>query len=105
MRILAIAEHRQGKWNNTSFEMLAAAQQIAGETSSTVSAVVIGKGVASIVGGGAVAILYERYGTWSVAFGGCAVMALVTGLIAFALTGIWAKSQPIARRVAVATDS
>ena len=45
MKILAITEQRQGKWNNTSFETLAAAQQIAQETSSSVSALVIGKGV------------------------------------------------------------
>lgn len=46
MKILVIAEHRQGKWNNTSFETLAAAQQIAKDTSSTVSGLVIGKAVA-----------------------------------------------------------
>jgi electron transfer flavoprotein alpha subunit len=43
MKILVITELRQGKWNNTSFETLAAAQQIAVETSSTVSALVVGK--------------------------------------------------------------
>ncbi len=46
MKILVIAEQRQGKWNNTSFETLAASQQIAKDTSSSVSALVIGKGVA-----------------------------------------------------------
>lgn len=46
MKILVISEQRQGKWNNTSFETLAAAQQIAKDTSSTISALVIGKGVA-----------------------------------------------------------
>src|ERR1700716_161132 len=50
MKILVIAEQRQGKWNNTSFETLAAAQQIAKDTSSTVSALVIGKGVAGLAG-------------------------------------------------------
>jgi electron transfer flavoprotein alpha subunit len=45
MKILVVAEQRQGKWNNASFETLAAAQQIAQETSSSVSALVIGKGV------------------------------------------------------------
>jgi electron transfer flavoprotein alpha subunit len=45
MKILVIAEQRQGKWNNTSFETLAAAQQIAKDTSSTVSVLVIGKDV------------------------------------------------------------
>src|SRR5450631_4615829 len=47
MKILVITEQRQGKWNNTSFETLAAAQQIASATSSTVSGVVIGKGVSN----------------------------------------------------------
>jgi electron transfer flavoprotein alpha subunit len=46
MKILVITEQRQGKWNNTSFETLVAAQQIAAATSGTVSAAVIGKGVA-----------------------------------------------------------
>ncbi|HKT47772.1 MAG TPA: electron transfer flavoprotein subunit alpha/FixB family protein [Candidatus Acidoferrales bacterium] len=48
MKILLIAEQRQGKWNNTSFETLAAAQQIAKDTSSAVSGLVIGKGVAAL---------------------------------------------------------
>ena len=47
MKILVITEQRQGKWNNTSFETLAAAQQIAKDTSSTVSALVIGGSVAA----------------------------------------------------------
>lgn len=50
MKILVITEQRQGKWNNASFETLAAAQQIAKETSSTVTAAVIGKGVSSLAG-------------------------------------------------------
>src|SRR4029077_6407546 len=48
VKILVITELRQGKWNNTSFETLAAAQQIAKDTSGTVTAVVVGKGVASL---------------------------------------------------------
>jgi len=48
MKILVIAEQRQGKWNNSSFETLAAAQQIASASSATVSAAVIGKGVAAL---------------------------------------------------------
>src|SRR5205809_6038810 len=47
MKILVITELRQGKWNNASFETLAAAQQIAKDTSSAVSGLVIGKGVAA----------------------------------------------------------
>jgi len=45
MKILVITEQRQAKWNNTSFETLAAAQQIASALSGTVSAVVVGKSV------------------------------------------------------------
>ena len=48
MKILVITEQRQGKWNNASFETLAAAQQIAAETKSTLAAAVIGKGVAAL---------------------------------------------------------
>jgi len=48
MKILVVTEQRQGKWNNTSFETLVAAQQIAGAASGTISAVVIGKGVAGL---------------------------------------------------------
>lgn len=47
MKILVITEQRQGKWNNTSFETLAAAQQLAASTSGSVYAVVLGKNVAS----------------------------------------------------------
>ena len=45
MKILVIAEQRQGKWNNASFETLAAAQQMAAELTGTVAALVIGRGV------------------------------------------------------------
>src|SRR6266700_8128054 len=48
MKILVITELRQGKWNNASFETLAAAQQIAKDTSSQVSALVIGKRVSAL---------------------------------------------------------
>jgi electron transfer flavoprotein alpha subunit len=48
MKILVVTEQRQGKWNNTSFETLVAAQQIAAASSATISAVVIGKGVAGL---------------------------------------------------------
>jgi electron transfer flavoprotein alpha subunit len=47
MKILVVTEQRQGKWNNASFETLAAAQQIAAATSGTISVVVIGNGVAA----------------------------------------------------------
>src|SRR6202158_5546698 len=48
MKILVIAEQRQGKWNNASFETLAAAQQIASALSGSVAALVIGKGVEAL---------------------------------------------------------
>lgn len=48
MKILLITEQREGKWNGTTFETLAAAQQIAQQPESSVSAVVIGKGVGSL---------------------------------------------------------
>lgn len=48
MKILVIAEQRQGQWNHTSWETLAAAQQIAAETNATVAGVVIGKGVGAL---------------------------------------------------------
>jgi electron transfer flavoprotein alpha subunit len=48
MKILVIAEQRQGKWNNASFETLVAAQQIAAATSGSITAAVIGKGVAPL---------------------------------------------------------
>jgi electron transfer flavoprotein alpha subunit len=47
MKILVVTELRQGKWNNASFETLVAAQQIAKDTSNTVSALVISKGVST----------------------------------------------------------
>jgi electron transfer flavoprotein alpha subunit len=48
MKILLIAEQREGKWNKTSFETLAVAQQIAAELKGTLAAVVIGKGVRAL---------------------------------------------------------
>jgi electron transfer flavoprotein alpha subunit len=48
MRILLIAEQREGSWNKVTFETLAAAQQIAKETAGSLSAAVVGKGVAAL---------------------------------------------------------
>ncbi len=47
MKILVITEQREGKWNNVSFETLAAAQQIASQAKASIAGVVIGQGVAS----------------------------------------------------------
>jgi electron transfer flavoprotein alpha subunit len=48
MKILAVTEQRDAKWNKVSFEIIAAAQQIAGQSKSSVTAVVIGKGVSAL---------------------------------------------------------
>jgi OFA family oxalate/formate antiporter-like MFS transporter len=48
------------------------------------------KGVASIIGGGIGAMLFEWFGNWSAAFYGSAVMALMAGAVALAL-----KSAPL----------
>ena len=48
MKVLLITEQREGKWNNVSFETLAAAQQIASQTEASVSGMVVGKGVGSL---------------------------------------------------------
>jgi electron transfer flavoprotein alpha subunit len=45
MKILVITEQRDAKWNKSSFETLAAAQQIAKDTDSTLTAAVIGNGI------------------------------------------------------------
>ncbi|MGH9687885.1 MAG: electron transfer flavoprotein subunit alpha/FixB family protein [Candidatus Acidiferrales bacterium] len=48
MKILPITEQHDAQWNRVSFETLAAAQQIAEQTGGSISAVVIGKGVAAL---------------------------------------------------------
>ena len=48
MKILAVTEQRQGKWNNASFETLVAGQQLAAGGAGSVSAVVIGKGIGAL---------------------------------------------------------
>jgi electron transfer flavoprotein alpha subunit len=48
MNILLITEQRDGKWNSTTFETLAAAQLIAEETNGRLTAIVIGKNVATL---------------------------------------------------------
>jgi electron transfer flavoprotein alpha subunit len=50
MSILAVMEQRGGEWNRMSFETLAAAQQMAKETGTTVSAAVLGNGLDGLAG-------------------------------------------------------
>jgi OFA family oxalate/formate antiporter-like MFS transporter len=49
------------------------------------------KGVASIIGGGVAALLYERFGSWTACFYGSAALALGASIIAFSLR---ASSSP-----------
>ena len=56
------------------------------------------KGVASIIGAGLAAMLFERFGTWTACFYGSAVFALVASVIAF---GLRASSSPKAIAIPV----
>ena len=53
--------------------------------SSNYSFVYSAKGVASIVGGGLSAVLYEKTGSWNYGFYACAVLALITSVMAWQL--------------------
>jgi MFS transporter, OFA family, oxalate/formate antiporter len=57
------------------------------------------KGVASIVGGGLAALLFERFGTWSAAFYGSAALALIAAALA---VGLRAVGAPVKRLSPVA---
>src|SRR6185503_9613831 len=57
------------------------------------------KGVASIVGGGVAAMLFERFGTWSVGFYGSAALALTAAALA---VGLRAAGAPAPRTQTVA---
>ncbi|MFN8062384.1 MAG: oxalate/formate MFS antiporter [Vicinamibacterales bacterium] len=46
------------------------------------------KGVASILGGGVAAMLYQQFGSWAACFYGSAAMALVAAVIALVLKGL-----------------
>jgi electron transfer flavoprotein alpha subunit len=48
MKILLVTEQRDAKWSNVSFETLVAAQQMVQQTKGSLSAAVIGKGVAAL---------------------------------------------------------
>ena len=52
------------------------------------------KGVASIIGGGLAAVLFEKFGSWSAAFYGSAIMALASSALALEL-----KRRPLPRKV------
>jgi MFS transporter, OFA family, oxalate/formate antiporter len=56
------------------------------------------KGVASIVGGGLAALLFEKTGTWSTAFYGSAALALGASLLGFVL-----RAMPLPKKAPSAT--
>lgn len=57
------------------------------------------KGVASIIGGGTAALLYEQFGSWDACFYGSAALALVAAVMAFGLRA--SVAAPRAARVGV----
>lgn len=63
---------------------------------SNYATVYTAKGVASIVGGGLAALLFERFGSWSAAFYGSAALALIAAALA---VGLRAAGAPARRTV------
>ena len=59
------------------------------------------KGVASIIGGYAAALLYERSGSWAMGFYGSAVMALIAAVLAYALRTSQATAKAKAAKIPV----
>jgi len=55
------------------------------------------KGVASIIGGGLAALLFERFGTWTACFYGSAVLALLAAGLIIGLSRVAAPSRPPVR--------
>jgi OFA family oxalate/formate antiporter-like MFS transporter len=54
-------------------------------TTSNYGVLYSAKGVASIIGGGAAAMLYEQFGSWDACFYGSAALALAAAVMAFGL--------------------
>jgi MFS transporter, OFA family, oxalate/formate antiporter len=100
-----------GRWSGTMFtvtliltffaygEVFSLFPSLAGDyfgaanASSNYSFLYSAKGVASIIAGGLAAVLFEKFGSWSAAFYGSAVMALVSGMLALAL-----KAMPLPQK-------
>jgi OFA family oxalate/formate antiporter-like MFS transporter len=57
----------------------------AAHASSNYSFMYSAKGIASIIGGGLAAVLFEKFGSWSAAFYGSALLALLAGMMALVL--------------------
>jgi OFA family oxalate/formate antiporter-like MFS transporter len=60
------------------------------------------KGVASIIGGGLAAVLFQQFGSWTAAFYGTAALALIAAAIAI---GLRAAGAPSARPAGVAAPT
>ncbi|HYT75854.1 MAG TPA: hypothetical protein VEL79_13965 [Vicinamibacterales bacterium] len=56
--------------------------------------------MASIIGSGVAALLFERFGTWSACVYGSAALALIAAMIAFGL-----RAWPASRAVPVAAPA
>jgi len=59
------------------------------------------KGVASIIGGYAAAVLYEQSGSWAMGFYGSAIMALIAAVLAFGLRASHATAKAKAAKIPV----
>jgi OFA family oxalate/formate antiporter-like MFS transporter len=68
--------------------------------SSNYSFLYSAKGVASIMGGGLAAKLFEKTGSWDYGFYACAILALVSSLLALAL-----RRMPLPRKAALPASS
>jgi MFS transporter, OFA family, oxalate/formate antiporter len=60
------------------------------------------KGVASIIGGGAAAALFEKTGSWNYGFYACAVLAFITALMALGLRKMPLPHKPQAKQQSAA---
>jgi OFA family oxalate/formate antiporter-like MFS transporter len=71
-------------------------------SSSNYSFLYSSKGVASIVGGGLAALLFEKTGTWNTAFYGSAVLALGASLLGFVLRAMPLPSKHVSEAAEMA---
>jgi MFS family permease len=77
----------------------------AAHASSNYSFLYSAKGVASIIGGGLAAVLFERFGSWSAAVYGSALLALISGVLAVLLKNVALPVKAAANLPAVASAS
>ncbi len=72
----------------------------ADHASSNYSFMYSAKGIASIIAGGLAAVLFEKFGSWSAAFYGSALLALISGVLALVL-----KRVPLPQNSQVLADA